>query len=173
MRQRHISIFPPRNIIIVTGLLWMFCFAGIAYAISPNLLPFDQDDLGDRIPLILIHGIQNKSQSAEYWHVWDNFEAYIGSNNVLKAAIKPYYFTYETIEDYIGNGPTSIYGVAKVLRDKIQARDDTGEFLGKPIIIIAHSMGGLVARSLMQELEFADGIKCGEKISKLITSKCF
>lgn len=171
MRHQHISIFAPKNIIIVTGLLWMFCFAGTASAVSPDLLPFsiDQDALGSRTPLLLIHGLQTNSQNADYWHIWDEFATYYSGENDLSSEVKPYYFTYETLSDSIDGNPTNLYEIGKSLRDEIQARYDSGEFQDKQLIIVAYSMGGLVARSMMQQYQFTDGDRGGNKIARLIT----
>ena len=129
--------------------------------------------LGNRIPVILIHGIHGNRypgldlDSVQFPH-FKYFSTLINALNLgggteYNSAFKTYSFHYVsdryTTED-----------IGKALRDHI---DETCELADKPIIIVAHSMGGIVARQYM--LQRANrGAYAGEdaglrRVQKLVT----
>jgi hypothetical protein len=66
--------------------------------------------------------------------------------------------------------PRTINGLGAALRDALQAHYDAPSGFGhRSMVILAHSMGGLVARSMMQEHSFADGRRGGDRVLQLVT----
>lgn len=127
------------------------------------------DPLGTRTPLILIHGWNPESIPASpQTEVWANFVYYLYSNPSLKNKFKPYYFSYFSND-------ISVFDLGGKLRDVLDSKNglDPANFGAKPIVILAHSIGGLVARSFMQQhwqLQGAfAGQPGGERVLKLIT----
>ena len=127
------------------------------------------------VPLILIHGIHgNRPPGGEddlihpYRKYWLNFLNYFYNSN-LPDNYKIFRFHY--VSDI---HPVS--EIAKALRNKIDNHTDSGAFPNKQFVIVAHSMGGLVARSYMNEYNHYSpsapayqNKKCGERILKLVT----
>lgn len=125
--------------------------------ISPELSP------EGRKPLLLIHGWSFEGKPAPPGPgFWENFKNYILNDATLSANFKPYYVNYWSNE-------VSVKEIAHELRKKIE---EAGLHEQK-IAIVAHSMGGLVARSYMQENTFSQGIAkntmCGDLVDQLIT----
>lgn len=125
--------------------------------ISPELSP------EGRKPLLLIHGWSFEGKPAPPGPgFWENFKNYILNDATLRAKFKPYYVNYWSNE-------VSVKDLAQELRKKIE---EAGLHEQK-IAIVAHSMGGLLARSYMQENSFTQGIAkdtmCGDLVDQLIT----
>jgi triacylglycerol esterase/lipase EstA (alpha/beta hydrolase family) len=154
--------------------------ASLAMAATPRLAPstfqngqpVDAGVLGTRIPLVLIHGLGGDE------HGWDSLmQAYL-HNAAWRSVFKPYSFSYSSsAADVLADpaGPRSISALGAALRDALQGYYDrpTGApdygFGNKHVVVLAHSMGGLVARSMMQEYVFRDGQRGGQKVLHLIT----
>jgi len=162
------------------------CFAALmaastlAAALTPVLSPARFNDgtdvdaavLGTRLPLLLVHGLGGSNEG------WEGFLRAYERNATWRGAFKPYTFRYGTSTDEVNADPAaprSITAVGAALRDALQAMLDRpaavpySGFGGKHILVIAHSMGGLVARSMMQEHTFRDGRRGGDKVLRLIT----
>jgi pimeloyl-ACP methyl ester carboxylesterase len=123
----------------------------------------DSSPIGNRIPLILIHGIQEDST------IWTNFLNYWANSPNLRSQFKPFEFGYYTDNSYISSGdPTSVYQLGQDLGGYLQQGPNYG-LNGAPVTILAHSMGGLVARSMMANYFFSDHTKGDSKVSLLIT----
>ncbi len=130
----------------------------------------DSSEIGTRTPLILIHGIQSDPS------IWNNFLNYWKASAELSNNFKPYVFGYYTQEFLIrADDPTTVLGLSQRLGSYLQqwynspTRSPIFGFHDKRVVILAHSMGGLVARSMMQNFYFADGTRGGEKVLLLIT----
>ncbi len=135
-------------------------------------VPEDSTPLGSRIPIILVHGWNRDSVPAPpNYHTWDQFIKYFGSSNGtnLKQQYKPYRFNY-----YSNSNNVFLTDLGSALRDVLDCvnTNDLQNFGSKNIVIIGHSMGGLIARSFMGQLQkqgaFA-GKKGGERVLRLIT----
>lgn len=127
------------------------------------------DPLNEKIPLILIHGINPESVPAPPdYTCWDNFSSYF---NLLSPSLKNKYKLYKF--EYYSND-VSIFDLGGKLRDVLDIRNSQDpNFSKKSIVIIGHSMGGLVARSFIQQHWQQQGIfggkRGGERVLKLIT----
>ena len=146
-----------------------------------ELLAYPVDsNIDGRIPLVLIHGIHGnvtgeslgvKADSIDYpnWGYWQNYIDYF-----YKSGLNNQYILYAFF--YVSD-KHSVWQIARSLRNKIDELTDSGNFSDdKQFVIVAHSMGGLVARSYMNEhshyspnapnFQYKRG---GERVSKLIT----
>ena len=131
----------------------------------------------DRIPLILIHGFTGTDGAT--------FEAITGASDSEKEYFKEfleYFYTTETLNDtyklyrfhYLSN-EVDVSTIGADLRiwidEAITSTSD--QMVDTELVLMGHSMGGLVSRAYMEEQEhlmgsFADR-KGGERVRKLIT----
>jgi pimeloyl-ACP methyl ester carboxylesterase len=132
---------------------------------------FDSSPLGARTPLILIHGINaNDVPGPPDTHAWDSLLAYAvreTHNNIpnpILSRFKPYKFEYFSNRSD-GQVRISVKKIGETLKELLGQMDSSPdtEFNGKSIAIVAHSMGGLVARSYMEEQAG------GDRVLRLIT----
>lgn len=116
-----------------------------------------------RKPLLLIHGWNSDGNPAPpAGSYWNNFINYLKNDPDLQANFKPYLVRY-------WSNAVPVIDIAEELRNKVEA-------LGiheQKIVVIGHSMGGLVARSFMNDHQFTKGIsmgqECGANVDLLIT----
>lgn len=130
----------------------------------------DTAALGTRVPLVLIHGLGGSGEG------WEGLLQAYARNPSWRAAFKPYTFRYGSdAADILADpaAPRSIPALGAALRDRLQAFYDKpaadAGFGRRSVVILAHSMGGLVARAMMQEQVFRDGRRGGEHVLHLIT----
>jgi hypothetical protein len=103
--------------------------------------------------------------------MWDELINFLFKQSPLSTLIKPYLFLYDTQAEF------SIFEVGGLLRDALQdcySSSPPGNCMGtfdpsRPILVVVHSMGGLVARSFMQQHWFSNGPQGGERVQRLIT----
>lgn len=165
-----------RGILLSAFLLMAATLAGAA----PELATSRFDDggqadaavLGTRIPVVLVHGLGGSAEG------WDRFLRAYAQNPHWRSAFKPYSFRYSSsTADVLADpaAPRTISGLGAAFRDAMQDFYDKPSgaphfgFGAKRVIVLAHSMGGLVARSMMQEHAFRDGQRGGQKVLHLIT----
>ncbi len=124
--------------------------------------------LGERLPLILIHGLNAKDFFAPpQTDVWDNFLNYHNNNPALKAIYKSYLLSYYSNAVGISELGSALCDVM----DKMN-QGDPDNFGNKNIVLVGHSMGGLVARSSLafqQNFGAFNGKPLGERVLKIIT----
>ena len=116
-----------------------------------------------RKPLLLVHGWNFDGKPAQPGgSYWTNFVNYIKNDATLRANFKPYLVKYWS--NYV-----SVAEIGKEFKNQVEA-------LGlheQKIVIVGHSMGGLVSRSYMNEQKFTKGVsagkKCGDNVDLLIT----
>jgi len=132
--------------------------------------------LDDRIPLILIHGINIEPDpfsnlifgiGATYssiYQSWGKILTYFYSNPSLTRQYKTYMYAYRSNEE-------SIEQLAANLNTILQSMGyQDANFRQKKFVVLAHSMGGLIARGLMNQNQNGSGSpKWGERVVKLIT----
>jgi len=102
--------------------------------------------LGTRIPVILIHQY-NRCKTDPTPGDWDRLvTSFYKVSPDLKGKFKIYRMAWHSND-------VSVFDLGGQLRDFIDKLDDDDDagFRGKPIILIGHSTGGLIARSYMQE----------------------
>lgn len=160
----------------ITALL--IIFSAIAYANDNAETSFQNEDendilyieeydsnieLGDRIPLLLIHGWNPESAGEPpAISMWNNIINSIKSNPELQANYKLYTISY-------WSNSISVQELGAALKEDME----TIGLSNKRVVILTHSMGGLVSRSFMNEQTYSDGIfagkKCGEAVRLLVT----
>jgi triacylglycerol esterase/lipase EstA (alpha/beta hydrolase family) len=131
----------------------------------------DPEPLGTRIPLILIHGINGNTNPAtgtdtigwlnrDYWLAFLNYFNY----PAFQQAYKIYRFHYVSNE-------FSTWELGRSLRNQIDVMTsqdsnwdiDTSTGNRKQIMVVAHSLGGLVSREYMNEHDTTAGAWAGER----------
>jgi len=125
--------------------------------VSPEL------SLDNRKPLLLIHGWNFAGEPAPPGGSgWENLRNYLKNDTDLKRCFKPYLVKY-----WSNSVPV------KELALELQKKIEEAGLNEKNIVLIGHSMGGLVSRSYMNEQQFttgnSNGKKCGELVDLLIT----
>ncbi len=115
-----------------------------------------------RIPLILVHGWNEDNTG------WDRFITYIQNQaNPLFASGKNryriFYFQYQSNQESV-----AVLGQLLAQCMSSTAADPNSAIGSKQMVIVAHSMGGLVARQFMITNN-SSGQPWGNKIAKLIT----
>jgi pimeloyl-ACP methyl ester carboxylesterase len=131
----------------------------------------DDFPLGTRTPVILIHGIHASGTYPNFTPDENTFVrliAHLNSNATFRDRFKLYRFHY--MSDYL-----PVYQIARSLRNRID--DLVKQNLlpeNREFVLIAHSMGGLVARSYMNEhdTDFGNTFRFqrgGARIARLIT----
>jgi hypothetical protein len=152
-----------RNTMIMVLMMVISIFSGNLYAQTQSeilkITPYDSTPIGDREPLLLIHGWNWDGLPAPPYLLWDDFLNYYNARNDLKSNFKVYTVGY-------WSNLVSVKDLGTKLKNEIELNTDISS---KPISIMAHSMGGLVSRSLMNENTKPGGGLYGEKIKKLIT----
>jgi streptogramin lyase/pimeloyl-ACP methyl ester carboxylesterase len=119
--------------------------------------PYDTKPLDLRTPLILIHGINLDGLNAEpLTGGWNNLLSELYSNRPdVASRFKPYYFYYNSNDvtvSVLGEALNTL--ISEVSLGTLWWPEPIGD---TPIVIVAHSMGGLVARSFMQETTLSIG----------------
>jgi hypothetical protein len=133
-----------------------------AYGGAPVLSPVDNTPSNGRTAVILIHGIFGSDP-------WGNLVAKVNGDPQLNPQIKLFKFHYDTIPGNIGSGdPQTIAAVGTALGDALRQAFQDGTFDGGQVILIGHSMGGLVARSMMKYYTFGT-TQGSSMVSLLIT----
>jgi pimeloyl-ACP methyl ester carboxylesterase len=160
----------------ITGALAFAAPATLAPSQFIGGLDVDTDALGHRVPVVLVHGLGGSGDG------WDALLHAYAANPSWRAVFKPYTYRYPNSATDIAAAiaadpatPRTITGLGKAFRDVLQAWLDKPAtaaeqgFGGRSFVVLAHSMGGLVARSMMQEYAFRDGTRGGDHVLHLVT----
>jgi len=98
--------------------------------------------LGDKTPLILVHGIDVFSgPPSDSASGWDNFCTWFYNTPSLSSRYKLYRFAFQSNQ-------SSVQTLGDYLRQLLDANDGSAtdqQLHGKDVVILAHSMGGLAA----------------------------
>ena len=136
--------------IIFSVIIAALSLSFTAFAINPELYVYNDGPLGQRIPLILIHGLAAETWSGCFNNTWEAFvESF--TQTELNKVYQLYCFEYPSSSITVENAAEWL----KYLLDKYLS--------GRQVVIVAHSMGGLIARAYMN---LKGG---GERVIKLIT----
>lgn len=152
--------YPPltQNIQTTDSLMSLFMHAATVDSLLYIEDVCPEIDTTGRKTLFLIHGWSFDGVPAKPGGgYWNYFREYIRNNPELRDSYKPYYVRYWS--NYV-----PVNQIAAELRRKVE---EAG-FNKKRIVIMAHSMGGLVSRSYMEEQRFTDGPRKGEKCGVLV-----
>lgn len=125
----------------------------------------DKTLLGSRIPILLIHGWNSERPGPPSPEVWNNLIIYSATMPWVAEKFKFYRVTYYS-------NLISVSDIGKLLIELVDQMDaENADFARQKLFIIGHSMGGLVARSFMQEyrLQTGFGIRGGERVLRLVT----
>jgi len=128
----------------------------------------DDTPVDDKVLLIMVHGWNPVSVPAPSLNsTWNNFFAFYARDASLRANFKPYIFSYNS-------NAVSVAELGRALRDVLDKMDesDPAGFARRPIVLVAHSMGGLVVRyalRLQQNFGPRARTKVGERVLRLIT----
>ena len=162
-----------RTVLILTIVTWLSaalvprgeaaapCALPCLWAADGSSLGSEINGISQRIPLVLMHGAKSDE------HVWDRVVGLVNSSTILGQLLrdkyKIYFFSYRSSAgDLQPADPKSLQGLGDVLGAEI-AR------LGlerRPLEIVAHSQGGLVARSYLQQYASRTGT---DAVLRLIT----
>ncbi len=129
----------------------------------------------DRIPLILIHGFTGTDQTT-----FDGIDGETAAEKAYFAEFLDFFYATASLNDaydlyrfhYLSN-VVDVPTIAADLRLWIEDFIAAGDLRDAEVVLIGHSMGGLVARSYMEEQAHAAGAfsgkKGGERVKTLIT----
>jgi Mg-chelatase subunit ChlD/triacylglycerol esterase/lipase EstA (alpha/beta hydrolase family) len=125
----------------------LFWFGSTAFAANTALIPLSSDN-GKKIPLILIHGIHGTPKNSDVTvkqNYWNEFlESYYKDPRLAENYIV-YLFQYQS--DLI-----SVKDIAFALGHAIDS-----QIVNRPHVILAHSMGGLVAKNYLAYYRHTSG----------------
>lgn len=146
--------------------------AGPGSATTTVTIEDPQTPLGSRIPLLLIHGFDNNDSPAEpNMQAFDNLLVYLKltSGGDFYSRFKPY-----RVEWWSNRSLVPVSQLASELREVLdQYNGADQEFNNAQVAIVAHSTGGLIARSFMVEQRQSTGRLKNRfgytKVSRLIT----
>ncbi|NCC34183.1 MAG: hypothetical protein EOM24_19555, partial [Chloroflexia bacterium] len=119
------------------------------------LVPYDDTPIGGRMPLILVHGIWGNrwdngidDRNSPHWPYWQELQNfyYLWDQSDLRSKYKLYAFWYESDE-------LPVMDIAQGLSYWIDQRTAQGILPSTPLVLLAHSMGGLVSRSMIENHE--------------------
>ena len=135
----------------------------------PQLFYLDTDQsipLGDKIPLVLVHGIDLTSgPSLGSAEGWTNFLIYFYNTPSVSSRYKIYRCVYQSNQ-------VSVQTLGSYLALLLNADDGwpaDQRLSSKNIVVLAHSMGGLVARRFMEEQRQATASQWNQSVIRLIT----
>ncbi|MCC7174526.1 MAG: hypothetical protein IT159_04955 [Bryobacterales bacterium] len=122
--------------------------------------------LAGRTPLILIHGHNGELSD------WDSFLAYFTSEDQDPVRASRFRTKYKVYQFHYISDQFSLSQLARALRNQIDDLTMATPELDKPLVILAHSMGGLLARWYMIERHSVGRFNNrpgGERVDTLIT----
>jgi hypothetical protein len=125
---------------------------------AQDLVPDDPTALGERFPLILIHGWCGNEGT------WDSFRQFFTASPALASRFKLYSFNFPTGPGQVPipicpnvNSNHTVERVRLLARHlkEVALPGIEGLIPGREIALLAHSLGGLIARSYLQEYEIS------------------
>ncbi len=119
--------------------------------------------------MILIHGIHGNAKNGSDTIANPNYAYFENLVRYLNLGGAAYNNAFKTYSFHYVSDRYTTKQIGRALRDRLDA---TAELAGKDVIIIAHSMGGIVARHFMLQSSAngpAAGACSGARVQKLIT----
>lgn len=107
-------------------------------SVSSGFEAFDNSTLGNRTPLVLIHGIGGTE--SRLFH-WENFLSFVASKRDFQAKYKIYLYHYDSTQ--------SVPNISRDLQATLKGF--VGALGGRKIKILAYSEGGLLTRNALQD----------------------
>jgi pimeloyl-ACP methyl ester carboxylesterase len=107
-------------------------------SVESGLEAYDKSPLGQKTPLILVHGIAAQN---DYLFNWHNFLSFVDKHPAFKQKYKIYLYHYDS-----SRSVAAISGSFRQTLKEFVARLD-----GKQIKILAYSEGGLLTRNALQD----------------------
>jgi pimeloyl-ACP methyl ester carboxylesterase len=126
------------------------------------------DPIAGRTPLILIHGFWSDPS------VWDQFLCLYDRDPALQQQFKIYLVNYGRVAPITYDG-NQILNLAQDLGEWLQASygmTGADSWGGRKVVILAHSLGGVIARTFMEQFSILDNQKAvrgGDVVARLIT----
>jgi len=106
--------------------------------LPPNLYAYDTSPLGDRTPVILVHGIGGEDLE-DAFH-WKSFLTFTETRPDFQKRFKIYLFKYDTVRSV----PEGSASFRKTLKEFLAGTD-------APIKVVGYSEGGLLVRNALQD----------------------
>lgn len=125
-----------------------------------------QGPLANRIPVILIHGWQRNRDGVPAEpnvEIWRGLFRHFYESQWFREKFKVYFlFYWSNVQSVRDMGLTFMSLIGRM--DELDR-----DFRGKQLVLVGHSMGGLIARSYMQEVRSGSRSLPGERVLRLIT----
>lgn len=139
------TVFRQLLIALITAVLVLIPAEGLAIqGISlqtgvGHIAAYQQNELDDRQPLILVHGIGGADGSRYY--KWDEFLAFADDHAAFKKRYKVYLFIYDSSH--------SVSALSRELHHDLRALiEESGN---RKVRVVAYSEGGLLVRNALQD----------------------
>lgn len=159
-----------RLCVAITASIALWPSEAIAYCVrTPSdtvacLDSIDQQPLDNRFPLILIHGWNHEAiPGLPGDDIWTNFIDYYQRDTLLRSKFKVYLFKYYS-------NVTDLAQLGAAFRDVVdlETQSDHKGFGTRDSVVVAHSMGGLIARQALSLPSTAGGL-LGDHVLALLT----
>lgn len=120
--------------------------------------------LGSRTPVILVHGWNSKDIPGDPdLAAWEGLISHLEKNRWFRDNYKLYNLIYLS-------NVQSVRGLGLAFGSLIDQMDRADpDFAYKPMVIVGYSMGGLIARSYMQDPRLSSSGLGGDRVARLIT----
>lgn len=125
-----------------------------------------QGSLRNRTPLVMIHGWNPKEVAAlPDSPLWPGLGPYLYDNPKIQERFKMYFVVYRSnIQGY------TLRDMGLTFRSLVAKMDQAdSDFRSKPLVILGHSLGNLLARSFMKENQPGSSRFGGDRVARLIT----
>jgi hypothetical protein len=125
---------------------------------------------GTGVPLVLIHGNNAEDDTANNYY-WDGLLSYVDAHPSDFAPFDIWIWVHDTGLPIGFNGAQNTQAdlFSRFIYQDLQVGVPGSAYAGKQVTLLAHSQGGLVARSFMNHLKTGTSHLQGEDVSGLVT----